>query len=39
MVQDRLGNEAVVNHLVVFHAAEAAALHAVVELLFHQGTL
>lgn len=39
MVQDLLCNEAVVNHLVVFHVAEGAVFHKAVELLFHQRAL
>lgn len=39
MVNYVIGDEGVVHHLVIFHFAEAAMLHTVVDLVLHQGTL
>ncbi len=39
MVHDLLRDQGVVDHLVVFHAAEAAVFHTVVDFILHQGTL
>lgn len=39
MIQNLIRNEGVVDHLVVLHAAEAAVLHAVVELMLQQRAL
>lgn len=39
MVHYLFSNQSIVDHLVVFHAAEAAVFRAVVDLVLHQGTL